>query len=173
MPPCHLDETMVINEEDVAAEPSDGSEVDDEVPSLLVRWETNRHQPRQICQELWWKKVRHITCWFIPKRCAQQTHFGDGIFKKWSNCLVPRSQFGPSPCLEGFLQSGDWSSLTFFLEPQGLNIRHCHMLLMWIQKLMQTFKTSRFVCVILMQVAMQPCEYNWNFFALLLGALEF
>ena len=27
--------------------------------------------------------------------------------------------------------------------------------------------------VILVQVAMQPCEYNWNFFALLLGAREF
>ena len=37
MPPCHLDETIVINEEDVAAQPSDGSEVDDEVPSLLLR----------------------------------------------------------------------------------------------------------------------------------------
>jgi hypothetical protein len=33
--------------------------------------------------------------------------------------------------------------------------------------------TSRFVRVILMQVAMQACEYNWSFFALLLGTLEF
>ena len=30
-----------------------------------------------------------------------------------------------------------------------------------------------FVRVILVQVAMQPCEYNWDFFALLLGAREF
>ena len=35
------------------------------------------------------------------------------------------------------------------------------------------FNDFSIVRVILMQVAMQPCEYNGNFFALLLGAPEF
>ena len=75
----------------------------------------------------------------------------------------------PLPCKAAAETNSPFSTWT-----AGPEFRHViHMIFMCIQSYCKCPRLLDLCCVILMQVAMQTCEYNWNFFVLLLGVPEF